>query len=126
MFETARQIPLFFTFLLLGCILGAIYDVLYAFRIKYVLLCIIADTFFCVCFFAFTAYFAYKLNFGQMRFYFLIAVFSGFLIERISIGYFVKIFIDIWAKILYNLSIRLKRKIIVKDKYDGAEQKEKK
>lgn len=126
MFETARQIPLFLAFLLLGAILGAVYDVLYVLRLKRGFLCALGDACFCVCFFVLMAFFTYKLNFGQMRFYFLLGAFLGFLLERISIGYFIKIFIDFWAKILYNLSVYIKRKLKAKDRHDGKEQKEEK
>lgn len=119
MFETARQIPLFFSFLLQGVVLGVIYDVLSILRIKNKLLVAIADILFCICFFALTALFAIKLNFGQMRLYFILAMFLGFLLERISIGFFIKIFIDFWIKILYNLYKFAKQIFSVKEKHDG-------
>ena len=119
MFETARQIPLFLSFLLQGVILGTIYDILRVIRFKNKLLIIFADVLFSVCFFCLTAFFTVNLNFGQMRFYFILAIFIGFLLERISVGYFIKIFIDFWAKIIYNLYILVKQKIKVKDKHDG-------
>lgn len=119
MFETARQIPLFISFLLQGAVLGVVYDVLYFLRLKNKALIVVADILFSACFFCLTAFFAIKLNFGQMRAYFIFAIFIGFLLERISIGYFIKIFIDFWAKILYNLYDCLRQKIKARDKRNG-------
>lgn len=125
MFETARQIPLFFAFALLGVILGVIYDTMHLLRFKGGFMQVFADIIFCVCFFCLTAYFVLLLNMGQVRWYFFAGIATGFFLERISIGHFIKIFIDFWIKILYNLSVRVKHIIKAKDRRNGSEKKEK-
>lgn len=104
LFESARQAPLFAVFFCVGAVLGAVYDILYVFRKENKKAAInISDIFFCLCFFALFALTAWLFNSGEVRWHFFLALFAGFCVERVSLGFFIKKLIDFTAKIVYNL-----------------------
>lgn len=109
LFTSSRQAPLFAVFICLGVILGAVYDIFYLFRLKRKgILIHLSDVAFSLIFFLLTALTVFLFNSGKLEFYFFFGIFLGFCTERISLGKFIKIFIDFFSKILYNLYIRLK------------------
>ena len=111
LFESSRQAPLFSVFICLGIVLGAIYDIFYVFRLKRKGFFIhLSDILFSLVFFVFTAACTFLFNSGQLEIYFFFGIFLGFCAERASLGKFIKISIDFFAKILYNLYIRLEVK----------------
>lgn len=108
LFESLRQAPLFVVFFCLGVILAAIYDVFYLFRYKRnPVLTGISDIIFSLLFFILTVAFVIKFNSGALKFFMFFAIFCGFTIARLTLGTFIKIFIDFFVKILYNLYRRL-------------------
>ncbi len=108
LFESARQAPLFAVFICCGIILGAVYDLFYVFRQKRKGVFVhISDFIFALIFFVTVSVFLMLFNSGKPEFYFFFGIFLGFFAERVTLGYFIKIFIDICAKILYNLNISL-------------------
>ena len=108
LFVTSRQAPLFVVFFCLGALLAAIYDIFYLFRYKRTpVLTSISDIIFSCLFFVLTVYFIQKFNSGSLKIFMFFAIFCGFCIERVTLGFFIKIFIDFFVKILYNLYKRL-------------------
>ena len=108
LFETSRQLPLFVVFFCLGVILAIIYDIFYLFRQKRnPVLMGVSDIIFSAVFFVLTAYFIQTFNSGSVKFFMFFAIIFGFTIERLTLGNFIKIFIDFLMKILYNLYRRL-------------------
>ncbi len=104
LFESSRQAPLFAVFFCCGILLGIIYDMLYVFRRKRKSAAIhISDAVFALCFFVFTALCTLIYNSGKSELYHFFGIVTGFSIERITLGSFIKISIDFFAKILYNL-----------------------
>ncbi len=115
LFETSRQAPLFIVFICAGIILGIIYDILYVFRYKRnPFIMAIGDILFSAIFFFIMLYFITKFNSGAPKIFMFFAVFLGFCAERFSLGNFIKIFIDFFVKILYNLCRRLNIKKYLK------------
>ncbi len=100
LFETSRQAPLFAVFFCLGIFLGVVYGLLYVFRRGRSK--VFADIIFSLVYGVGFALCAYFFNSGEIRLYFFVAVFTGFLCERPFIGYFIKKSIDFSAKVLYN------------------------
>lgn len=108
LFESSRQAPLFVVFFCLGVILAVIYDVFYLFRYKRKpVITGISDIIFSCLFFILTAYFIQKFNSGALKIFMFFAIFCGFTVSRLTLGTFIKIFIDFFVKILYNLYKRL-------------------
>lgn len=107
LFETARQAPLFFIFLLSGAVLGVIYELFGFFRNNKILL-VISDVIYAVIFTAFTGVVAYFFNKGEMHWYFYLGEVCGLIIEHKTLGFFIKVFMDFLRKILYNLRVILK------------------
>lgn len=109
LFVSTRQAPLFAVFICLGVILGIIYDIFYLFRLKRKgVLIHISDVVFSLIFFVITALTVFLFNSGKLEIYFFLAIFLGFCAERLSLGKFIKIFIDFFSKILYNLYMNFK------------------
>ena len=109
LFITTRQAPLFAVFICLGVVLGAIYDFFYMFRLKRQGIFLhLSDMLFSLIFFILSAVTIQLYNSGKLEFYFFSGIFLGFCAERASLGKFIKISIDFFAKILYNLYVRLK------------------
>ena len=109
LFFSTRQAPLFAVFICLGVVLGIIYDIFYIFRIKRKgFLIHISDIIFCLVFFILTALTVSLFNSGTLEIYFFLGIFLGFCSERASLGKFIKISIDFFLKILYNLYIQFK------------------
>lgn len=109
LFHSTRQAPLFAVFICLGVVLGAVYDIFYLFRLnRKGFLIHISDIIFCLIFFILTALTVFLFNSGKLEIYFFFGIFLGFCAERTSLGKFIKISIDFFAKILYNLYIRFK------------------
>ncbi|MBE7092678.1 MAG: hypothetical protein E7365_05825 [Clostridiales bacterium] len=108
LFESSKQAPLFALFIILGIILGIVYDIFYVFRYKRrPVLMAVSDILFSGIFFVLTLHFIEKFNNGNMYWFIFLALILGFIAERITLGNFIKIFIDFFAKILYNLYRRL-------------------
>lgn len=108
LFESSRQAPLFAVFICLGVILGIIYDIFYVFRVKRKpFFMAFADILFSAVFFLLTLYFVKTFNSGNLHWFLFFAIFLGFILERLTLGNFIKIFIDFFIKILYNLYRRL-------------------
>ena len=115
LFESARQAPLFLLFCICGIALGAAYDVLYVFRQKRSgVFMHISDFIFVLLYFSVIGICAYVSNKGKIEWFFFLAVLCGFLLERISIGWFIKKFIDFFAKVIYNLNVKLKESGVFK------------
>ncbi len=109
LFISTRQAPLFAVFICVGIVLGIIYDIFYVFRLKRKGIIIhVSDIIFSVAFFVLTALTTLLFNSGKLEFYFFFGIFLGFCAERASLGKFIKISIDFFSKILYNLYIRFK------------------
>ncbi len=107
LFESSRQAPLFLIFACCGILLGIIYDILYIFRRRKKSIALhAADAFFSICFFAFTALCALIYNSGKLEWYYFAGLATGFTLEHFTLGSFIKISIDFFAKILYNLYIK--------------------
>ncbi len=108
LFESSRQAPLFTVFFCLGVILAVVYDVFYLFRHKRnPVLMGISDIIFSAVFFVLTAYFVQRFNSGNIKIFMFFALVCGFSMARLTLGTFIKIFIDFFMKILYNLYRRL-------------------
>lgn len=104
LFESERQAPLFAVFLCTGVILGIIYDFFYVFRLKRKGIFIhISDGIFVLVSFFLTAAAAYIYNSGELRIYFFFGIILGFFAERMTVGSFIKKFIDFSVKIIYNV-----------------------
>lgn len=115
LFFSTRQAPLFAVFICLGVVLGVIYDIFYLFRLKRKGIIIhISDVIFCLLFFVLTAATVYFFNSGNLEIYFFLGILLGFCAERVSLGKFIKISIDFFSKILYNLYIRFKNTSLFK------------
>ncbi len=109
LFETTRQLPLFAVCICSGVILGVIYDVFYIFRRKRKgILLHVSDILFSLIFFVLTALTIQLFNSGRLEIYLFLGIFLGFCSERATLGNFIKIFIDFFSKILYNLYVRFK------------------
>ena len=109
LFETTRQLPLFAVCICSGAVLGIIYDIFYIFRRKRKGIFLHAsDAIFSLIFFLLTSLTVQLFNSGKLEIYLLFGIFLGFCIERTTLGFIIKIFIDFFIKILYNLYIRLK------------------
>lgn len=100
LFETSRQAPLFAVFFCLGIVLGVVYGLLYALRRGKNK--VFADIIFSFAYGISFALCAYFFNSGEIRMYFFVALFLGFLCERPFIGFFIKKTIDFLTKVLYN------------------------
>lgn len=108
LFESLRQAPLFVVFFCLGVMLAIIYDIFYLFRYKRKpALTAISDIIFSMAFFVLTVYFIQTFNSGALKIFMFFAMFCGFTVARLTLGTFIKIFIDFFVKILYNLYRRL-------------------
>ncbi len=115
LFETSLQAPLFLVFTCLGIILGIVYDILYFLRIKRKpVFMAVADILFSGIFFLLTLYFVTVFSNGKVHWFLFFGIFSGFTLERLTLGNFIKIFIDFFTKILYNLYERLNIKKYLK------------
>lgn len=109
LFVSSNQAPLFAVFICLGIVLGAVYDIFYLFRLNRKGIFIhLSDILFSIIFFVLTALTVFLYNSGKLEIYFFFGIFLGFCAERASLGKFIKISIDFFAKILYNLYIRFK------------------
>lgn len=108
LFVTSRQLPLFVVFFCLGVVMAIIYDIFYVFRHKRnSVLMGVSDVIFSVVFFVLTAYSIQTFNSGTVKIFMFFALIFGFTLERLTLGFFIKIFIDFFMKILYNLYRRL-------------------
>ena len=109
LFETTRQLPLFSVFICLGAVLGIVYDLFYVFRKRRKgILIHFSDILFSLIFFLLTASSCQLFNSGKPEIYLFLGIFLGFCIERATLGNFIKISIDFFSKILYNLYVRFK------------------
>lgn len=108
LFVTSRQAPLFVVFFCLGVLLGIIYDLFYLFRCrKPPVITGFFDIIFSFLAFILTVHFVQFFNSGAIKIFMFFAIFLGFIIERVTLGFFIKIFMDFFMKILYNLYKRL-------------------
>ena len=109
LFETARQTPLFLVFFLTGTALGALYDLLGIFRKNKTSL-IVSDVFFSITFTVVTGAVSYFFNSGEFHLYFYFGEALGILTEHKTLGYFIKISMDFFQKILYNLYMQARKR----------------
>ena len=109
LFESSRQAPTFLVFVSAGILLGIIYDILYLFRRRRRgILLHLSDAVFAACFFLILALTALAFTSGTLRSYMLLAVLTGFVTARATVGNFIKITIDFFAKIMYNITVKLR------------------
>ncbi len=107
LFESTRQLPLFLVFICMGIMLGAVYDILSILR-KTPALTAFSDLLFATAFLFFTVFFVERFNSGRLHFFMFFACLFGFVAERATLGFFIKIFIDFFLNLIYNLYVRLR------------------
>ena len=104
--ESIHQIPELLMLLYCGIVIGIVYDILGILRKNKILL-IVADIIFCIISLAICAAGFLIASEGNIRFYHILGLVLGFVLERWGIGPILKLIIDFISRTLYNLYKRI-------------------